>query len=51
MAKKSVASLKQKGGVKYVKVIRAIKNKDESGYAFKESIVTDDKVKEIFAKK
>lgn len=51
MAKKSVASLKQKGGVKYVKVIRAIKSKTSGGYSFKESIVTDDKVKEIFAKK
>lgn len=50
MAKKVVATLKKEGGVKYAKVVRAIKT--ESGtYSFKEEIVTEDLVKDVLAKK
>ena len=49
MAKKVVATLKQPGGVKYVKVIKAVKN--ESGaYSFKEEMVPEGQVKDTLAK-
>lgn len=51
MAKKVVATLKKEGGVKYAKVIRAIKSKESGSYSFKEEIVTEDRVQEILAKK
>ena len=50
MAKKVVASLKKKDGIKYAKVIKAIKTKS-GAYSFKEEIVTEDRVKEILAAK
>ena len=50
MAKKVVATLKKEGGVKYAKVVRAVKNESGS-YSFKEEIVTEDMVKEVLAKK
>lgn len=50
MAKKVVASLKKKDGIKYAKVIKAIKL-DSGAYSFKEEIVTEDRVKEILSSK
>jgi len=50
MAKKVVATLKQKGGVKYAKVIKAVKSKS-GAYTFREEMVTEDKVKEVLASK
>ena len=48
MAKKVVATLKQKGGIKYAKVIKAVKTKN-GAYSFKEEMVTEDKVKEVLS--
>ena len=49
MAKKVVATLKTKGGVKYAKVIKAVKSDKTGAYTFKEEMVTEDKVKEVLA--
>lgn len=51
MAKKVVATLKKKDGVKYAKVIKAVKSEKTGAYTFKEEIVTEDKVKEVLASK
>jgi hypothetical protein len=51
MAKKVVATLKKEGGVKYAKVIRAIKSKETGSYTFKEEIVKEDQVQDVLAKK
>ncbi len=51
MAKKVVATLKKKGGVKYAKVIRAIKSPTTGAYSFREEMVTEDRVKEVLAAK
>ncbi len=51
MAKKVVATLKQKGGVKYAKVIKAVKSPKTGAYTFKEEIVTEDMVKSVLADK
>ncbi|MFT5918015.1 MAG: hypothetical protein ACJAWV_002759 [Flammeovirgaceae bacterium] len=50
MAKKVVATLKKEGGVKYAKVIRAIKSETTGAYTFKEEIVPENQVKEIMKK-
>ena len=50
MAKKVVATLKKEGGVKYAKVIKAQKSSKSGAYTFKDEIITEDKVKEYFAK-
>jgi hypothetical protein len=50
MAKKVVASLKQKGGIKYAKVIKAVKSDKTGAYTFREEMVTEDQVKDILAK-
>ncbi|WP_421874822.1 DUF4295 family protein [Marinoscillum sp.] len=50
MAKKVVATLKQPGGAKFAKVIRAIKN-DKGGYAYREEMVPEAEVKNVLAKK
>jgi len=47
MAKKVVATLKTKGGVKYAKVIKAVKSDKTGAYTFREEMVTEDKVKEV----
>ena len=44
MAKKVVATLKKEGGVKYAKVIRAIKSPKTGAYTFKEEIILQDEV-------
>ena len=50
MAKKVVATLKQKGGIKYAKVIKAVKSDKTGSYTFKEEMVTEDQVKAVLAK-
>lgn len=50
MAKKVVATLKQPGGAKFAKVIRAVKN-DKGGYTYKEEMVLEADVKDVLAKK
>ena len=50
MAKKSVASLQTGGGKNHTKVIRMVKSDKSGGYIFKEEIVTNDSVKDFFAK-
>jgi len=49
MAKKSVASLQKGGGKEYTKVIIAAKSTKTGAYTFKESMVHNDKVKEVLA--
>ena len=49
MAKKVVATLKQPGGAKFAKVIRAVKNEGGS-YSFKEEMVPEAQVKDVLAK-
>lgn len=49
MAKKVVATLKKEGGVKYAKVIRAVKL-DSGAYTFKEEIVPEDQVQDVLKK-
>ncbi|TAH19276.1 MAG: DUF4295 domain-containing protein [Cytophagales bacterium] len=51
MAKKVVATLKTEGGIKYAKVIRAVKSPKTGAYTFKEEIVTEDEAKKIMAAK
>jgi hypothetical protein len=50
MAKKVVATLKKAGGVKYAKVIKAVKSVKTGAYTFKEEMVIEDRVKEILSK-
>lgn len=49
MAKKVVATLKQPGGIKYARVIRAVKS-DKGSYTFKEEMVPETEVKNVLAK-
>ena len=49
MAKKVVATLKQPGGAKYAKVIKAIKN-DNGSYSYREEMVLESDVKNALAK-
>lgn len=51
MAKKVVATLKQEGGIKYAKVIRAVRSPKTGAYMFKEEMVTEDRVQEVLNKK
>lgn len=44
MAKKVVATLKKEGGVKYAKIIKAVKSPITGAYTFKEEIVLQDEV-------
>ena len=44
MAKKVVATLKKEGGVKYAKIIKAVKSPLTGAYTFKEEIVLQDEV-------
>ncbi|MEN9362983.1 MAG: hypothetical protein RI903_291 [Bacteroidota bacterium] len=44
MAKKVVATLKKEGGVKYAKIIKAVKNPTTGAYTFKEEIILQDEV-------
>ncbi len=49
MAKKVVATLKQPGGAKYAKVIKAIKN-DNGSYTYREEMVLEGDVKDALEK-
>ena len=49
MAKKVVATLKQPGGAKYAKVIKAIKG-DNGSYAYREEMVLEGEVKDALAR-
>lgn len=49
MAKKVVATLKQPGGAKYAKIIKAVKNENGS-YSFREEMVLEGDVKDALAK-
>ena len=51
MAKKVVATLKTEGGVKYAKVIKAVKSPKTGAYTFKEEIVKEEDAKSILAGK
>ncbi|MBO3699226.1 MULTISPECIES: DUF4295 domain-containing protein [unclassified Roseivirga] len=51
MAKKVVATLKKEGGVKYAKVIKAVRSPKTGAYTFKEEMVTEDMVKSVLADK
>ena len=51
MAKKVVATLKKQGGVKYAKVIKAVKSPKTGAYTFREEMVTEDMVKSVLADK
>lgn len=51
MAKKVVATLKKKGGVKYAKVIKAVKSDKTGAYTFREEMVTEDMVKSVLSDK
>ena len=51
MAKKVVASLRDKSGVKYAKLVRSIKSEKTGAYKFKEEIVIEKYVKDILAGK
>jgi hypothetical protein len=51
MAKKVVATLKTEGGVKYAKVIRAVKSPKTGAYTFKEEIVKEEDARNILAGK
>ena len=51
MAKKVVATLKKQGGVKYAKVIKAVKSPKTGAYTFKEEMVTEDMVKTVLTDK
>lgn len=51
MAKKVVATLKKQGGVKYAKVIKAVKSPKTGAYTFREEMVTEDMVKSVLSDK
>ncbi|MFT6873692.1 MAG: hypothetical protein ACJAVN_002714 [Roseivirga sp.] len=51
MAKKVVATLKKEGGVKYAKVIKAVRSQKTGAYTFKEEMVTEDMVKTVLSDK
>ena len=51
MAKKVVASLRDKSGVKYAKLIRSVKSEKTGAYVYKEEIVIENHVKDILAGK
>lgn len=50
MAKKVVATLKKEGGVKFAKVVKAVKSPKTGAYTFKEEIIMEDQVKDYLAK-
>ena len=50
MAKKVVATLKQPGGAKFAKVIKAVKSEKTGSYTFREEMVPEGEVKNVLAK-
>ena len=51
MAKKVVASLRNKSGIKYAKLIRSVKSDKTGAYSYKEEIVIEDYIKDILSGK
>lgn len=51
MAKKTVATLKDKSAKGYAKVIKAVKSPKTGAYTFKEEIVPADDVNDVLKKK
>jgi hypothetical protein len=51
MAKKVVATLRTSSGKDYAKVVKMVKSPKTGAYSFKESVVPNDQVKEVLAKK
>ncbi|PKP50556.1 MAG: DUF4295 domain-containing protein [Bacteroidetes bacterium HGW-Bacteroidetes-11] len=51
MAKKVVATLRQVSGKDFAKVIRMVKSPKTGAYTFKETMMTNDSVKDFLAKK
>ena len=51
MAKKTIASLQNKGVKAFTKAFKMIKNKKTGSYAFKSEIVPKDKIKDFFSKR
>lgn len=51
MAKKVVATLKQPGGAKFARVIRAIKSEKTGAYTFREEMVPEAEVQATLNKK
>ena len=51
MAKKSLATLINTSGIKYAKLIRAVKSRRTGSYKFKEEMVIEEHVKDILAGK
>ena len=51
MAKKVVATLKKEGGVKFAKVVKAVRSPKTGAYTFKEEMVTEDMVQTVLADK
>jgi hypothetical protein len=47
MAKKVVATLKKEGGIKYTRVVKAVKSPKTGAYIFKEEIMPEDQVKDF----
>lgn len=50
MAKKVVATLKKEGGIKFAKVIKAVKSPKTGAYTFKEEVMPEGEVKDFLAK-
>ncbi|MCU0448405.1 MAG: DUF4295 domain-containing protein [Bernardetiaceae bacterium] len=50
MAKKVVATLKKEGGVKYTRIVKAVKSPKTGAYIFKEEIVPEDQAKNALGK-
>jgi hypothetical protein len=50
MAKKVVATLKQPGGAKFARVIKAVKSEKTGAYIFREEMVPEAEVKDVLAK-
>lgn len=50
MAKKVVATLKDKSAQKYAKVIRTVRSAKTGAYTFKEEIVPEEQVKDVLKK-
>ncbi len=51
MAKKVVATLQKGESKNYTKVIKMVKSEKSGSYAFREEMVTKDKVNDFFSKK
>jgi hypothetical protein len=50
MAKKVVATLKQPGGAKFARVIKAVRSEKTGAYTFREEMVPEEQVKSVLSK-